>query len=133
MEKVSHIDERELWELLDEAQAVLKLVNERFEHQRRAEWSKLLTETILLLEGELHQRVEQTELDLIQDAAREVSNTISRDSRDRSASAQTTPEFTVPSDSSQDLEENPVDEGGKEYNRVKKHIREIREKIDASE
>ena len=50
--QLSHIDDLALRELMDESKLLLKSANEHFDHERHSEWGRILTETILLIEGE---------------------------------------------------------------------------------
>ena len=50
-QQLSHIDDLALRELIDESKLLLKSANEHFDHERHSEWCRILTETILLIEG----------------------------------------------------------------------------------
>ena len=126
-QNISHIDDNALWNLLDEAQNVLKLVNTQFEHHQAKDWVKVLTETILLLEGELHQRIENQDSKLIEDAAKQV-----KESLDSLQSGQTTDDSNE--SFSDDLASEDIDdirESETEYKEVKKQLEKIWEDIQS--
>ena len=91
-QQLSHIDDLALRELMDESKLLLKLANEHFDHERHSEWGRILTETILLIEGELQYRIENQEALLIEEATRQVKESMDHE-QDQSRTIDSNPSF----------------------------------------
>ena len=126
-QQLSHIDDHALRELMDESKLLLKLANEHFDHERHSDWGRVLTETILLIEGELQNRIENQEALLIEEVTRQVKESMDHDQ---------TQNRTV--DSNQSFNEelatsdlNDFQDSKTEYREVKDKLELIREEIDS--
>ena len=126
-QQLSHIDDHALRDLMDESKLLLKLANEHFVQDRQSEWGRVLTETILLIEGELQNRIENQEALLIEEVTRQVKESMDHDQ---------TQNRTV--DSNQSFNEelatsdlNDFQDSKTEYREVKDKLELIREEIDS--
>jgi adenosyl cobinamide kinase/adenosyl cobinamide phosphate guanylyltransferase len=126
-QQLSHIDDHALRELMDESKLLLKLANEHFDHERHSDWGRVLTETILLIEGELQNRIENQEALLIEEVTQQVKESMDQDQ---------TQNRTV--DSNQSFNEelatsdlNDFQDSKTEYREVKDKLELIREEIDS--
>ncbi len=126
-QQLSHIDDLALRELMDESKLLLKLVNEHFDHERHSEWGRILTETILLIEGELQYRIENQEALLIEEATRQVKESMDHE-QDQSRTIDSNPSFNEELAIS-DLKD--FQDSKTEYREVKDKLKLIREEIDS--
>ena len=126
-QQLSHIDDLALRELMDESKLLLKLVNEHFDHARHSEWGRILTETILLIEGELQYRIENQEALLIEEATRQVKESMDHE-QDQSRTIDSNPSFNEELAIS-DLKD--FQDSKTEYREVKNKLKLIREEIDS--
>lgn len=126
-QELSHIDDHALRDLMDESKLLLKLANEHFDQDRQSEWGRVLTETILLIEGELQNRIENQEALLIEEVTREVKESMDHDQPESRTidSNQTFNEKLAASDL-KDLQDSK-----KEFKKVKDQLELIREEIDS--
>ena len=126
-QQLSHIDDLALRELMDESKLLLKLANEHFDHERNSEWGRILTETILLIEGELQYRIENQEALLIEEATRHVKESMDHE-QDQSRTIDSNPSFNEELAIS-DLKD--FQDSKTEYREVKDKLKLIREEIDS--
>ena len=126
-QQLSHIDDLALRELLDESKLLLKSANEYFDHERHSEWGRILTETILLIEGELQYRIENQEALLIEEATRQVKESMDHE-QDQSRTIDSNPSFNEELAIS-DLKD--FQDSKTEYREVKDKLKLIREEIDS--
>ena len=126
-QQLSHIDDLALRELMDESKLLLKLANEHFDHERHSEWGRILTETILLIEGELQYRIENQEALLIEEATRQVKESMDHE-QDQSRTIDSNPSFNEELAIS-DLKD--FQDSKTEYREVKDKLKLIREEIDS--
>ena len=125
--QLSHIDDLALRELMDESKLLLKSANEHFDHERHSEWGRILTETILLIEGELQYRIENQEALLIEEATRQVKESMDHE-QDQSRTIDSNPSFNEELAIS-DLKD--FQDSKTEYREVKDKLKFIREEIDS--
>ena len=126
-QQLSHIDDLALRELMDESKLLLKSANEHFVHERHSEWGRILTETILLIEGELQYRIENQEALLIEEATRQVKESMDHE-QDQSRTIDSNPSFNEELAIS-DLKD--FQDSKTEYREVKDKLKLIREEIDS--
>ena len=126
-QQLSHIDDLALRELLDESKLLLKSANGHFDHERHSEWGRILTETILLIEGELQYRIENQEALLIEEATRQVKESMDHE-QDQSRTIDSNPSFNEELAIS-DLKD--FQDSKTEYREVKDKLKLIREEIDS--
>ena len=126
-QQLSHIDDLALRELMDESKLLLKRANEHFDHERHSEWGRILTETILLIEGELQYRIENQEALLIEEATRQVKESMDHE-QDQSRTIDSNPFFNEELAIS-DLKD--FQDSKTEYREVKDKLKLIREEIDS--
>ena len=126
-QQLSHIDDLALRELMDESKLLLKSANEHFDHKRHSEWGRILTETILLIEGELQYRIENQEALLIEEATRQVKESMDHE-QDQSRTIDSNPSFNEELAIS-DLKD--FQDSKTEYREVKDKLKLIREEIDS--
>ena len=126
-QQLSHIDDLALRELMDESKLLLKSANEQFDHERHSEWGRILTETILLIEGELQYRIENQEALLIEEATRQVKESMDHE-QDQSRTIDSNPSFNEELAIS-DLKD--FQDSKTEYREVKDKLKLIREEIDS--
>ena len=126
-QQLSHIDDLALRELMDESKLLLKWANEHFDHERHSEWGRILTETILLIEGELQYRIENQEALLIEEATRQVKESMDHE-QDQSRTIDSNPSFNEELAIS-DLKD--FQDSKTEYREVKDKLKLIREEIDS--
>jgi hypothetical protein len=103
------------------------LANEHFDHERHSEWGRILTETILLIEGELQYRIENQEALLIEEATRQVKESMDHE-QDQSRTIDSNPSFNEELAIS-DLKD--FQDSKTEYREVKDKLKLIREEIDS--
>ena len=126
-QQLSHIDDLALRELMDESKLLLKSANKHFDHERHSEWGRILTETILLIEGELQYRIENQEALLIEEATRQVKESMDHE-QDQSRTIDSNPSFNEELAIS-DLKD--FQDSKTEYREVKDKLKLIREEIDS--
>ena len=126
-QQLSHIDDLALRELMDESKLLLKSANKHFDHERHSEWGRILTETILLIEGELQYRIENQEALLIEEATRQVKESMDHE-QDQSITIDSNPSFNEELAIS-DLKD--FQDSKTEYREVKDKLKLIREEIDS--
>ena len=126
-QQLSHIDDLALRELMDESKLLLKSGNEQFDHERHSECGRILTETILLIEGELQYRIENQEALLIEEATRQVKESMDHE-QDQSRTIDSNPSFNEELAIS-DLKD--FQDSKTEYREVKDKLKLIREEIDS--
>ena len=126
-QQLSHIDDLALRELMDESKLLLKSANAHFDHERHSEWGRILTETILLIEGELQYRIENQEALLIEEATRPVKESMDHE-QDQSRTIDSNPSFNEELAIS-DLKD--FQDSKTEYREVKDKLKLIREEIDS--
>ncbi|MFL2748976.1 MAG: hypothetical protein ACJ0DI_05745 [bacterium] len=126
-QQLSHIDDLALRELMDESKLLLKSANEHFDHERHSGWDRILTETILLIEGELQYRIENQEALLIEEATRQVKESMDHE-QDQSRTINSNPSFNEELAIS-DLKD--FQDSKNEYWEVKDKLKLIREEIDS--
>ena len=126
-QELSHIDDHALRDLMDESKLLLKLANEHFDQDRQSEWGRVLTETILLIEGELQNRIENQEALFIEEVTRQVKESMDHDQPENRPlnSNQTFNEKLAASDL------NDLQDSKKEFKKVKDQLELIREEIDS--
>ena len=127
IQQLSHIDDLALRELMDESKLLLKSANEHFVHDRHSDWGRSLTETILLIEGELQYRIENQEALLIEEATRQVKESMDHE-QDQSRTIDSNPSFNEELAIS-DLKD--FQDSKTEYREVKDKLKLIREEIDS--
>ena len=125
--QLSHIDDLALRELMDESKLLLKSANEHFDHERHSKWGRILTETILLIEGELQYRIENQEALLIEEATRQVKESMDHE-QDQLRTIDSNPSFNEELAIS-DLKD--FQDSKTEYRDVKDKLKLIREEIDS--
>ena len=125
--QLSHIDDLALRELMDESKLLLKSAYEHFDHERHSEWGRILTETILLIEGELQYRIENQEALLIEEATRQVKESMDHE-QDQLRTIDSNPSFNEELAIS-DLKD--FQDSKTEYREVKDKLKLIREEIDS--
>ena len=126
-QQLSHIDDLALRELMDESKLLLKSANEHFDHERHSERGRILTETILLIEGELQYRIENQEALLIEEATRQVKESMDHE-QDQLRTLDSNPSFNEELAIS-DLKD--FQDSKTEYREVKDKLKLIREEIDS--
>ena len=126
-QQLSHIDDLALRELMDESKLLLKSASEHFDHERHSEWGRILTETILLIEGELQYRIENQEALLIKEATRQVKESMDHE-QDQSRTIDSNPSFNEELAIS-DLKD--FQDSKTEYREVKDKLKLIREEINS--
>ena len=126
-QQLSHIDDLALRELMDESKLLLKSAHKHFDHERHSEWGRILTETILLIEGELQYRIENQEALLIEEATRQVKESMDHE-QDQSRTIDSNPSFNEELAIS-DLKD--FQDSKTEYREVKDKLNLIREEIDS--
>ena len=126
-QQLSHIDDLALRELMDESKLLLKSANEHFDHERHSARGRILTETILLIEGELQYRIENQEALLIEEATRQVKESMDHE-QDQSRTIDSNPSFNEELAIS-DLKD--FQDSKTEYREVKDKLKLIREEIDS--
>ena len=126
-QQLSHIDDLALRELMDESKLLLKLANDHFDHEQHSEWGRILTETILLIEGELQYRIENQEALLIEEATRQVKESMDHE-QDQLRTIDSNPSFNEELAIS-DLKD--FQDSKTEYREVKDKLKLIREEIDS--
>ena len=104
-----------------------KSANEHFDHERHSEWGRILTETILLIEGELQYRIENQEALLIEEATRQVKEAMDHE-QDQSRTIDSNSSFNEELAIS-DLKD--FQDAKTEYREVKDKLKLIREDIDS--
>ena len=126
-QQLSHIDDLALRELMDESKLLLKSAKEHFDHERHSEWGRILTETILLIEGELQYRIENQEALLIEEATRQVKESMDHE-QDQSRTINSNPSFNeeLAISDLKDFQDSKTD-----YREVKDKLKLIREEIDS--
>ena len=126
-QELSHIDDHSLRDLMDESKLLLKLANEHFDQDQQSDWGRVLTETILLIEGELQNRIENQEALLIEEVTRQVKESMDHDQPENRTiySNQTFNQKLAVSDL-KDLQNSK-----KEFKKLKDQLELIREEIDS--
>jgi hypothetical protein len=126
-QQLSNIDDHALRDLMDESKLLLKLANEHFDQDRHSEWGRILTETILLIEGELQNRIENLEALLIEEVTRQVKESMDHDQPEtRTINSNKLFNEKLAASDFKDLQNSK-----KEFKKVKAHLELIREEIDS--